>query len=582
MLVLQGRLVTTSMKTLTVLGLLAQLLCSSHAQVRSFPEPRNCSQQCLIFPSQTPIPFAPLDSSMRSLTMLARDFPSIDAVPDAATFGEFQEVRLQKPKARQRGRQSSAPANTFPLDKPFVSFPTTPAPDPPRAPPQRNFPPPRGQPSRDFPSRQQPSRNFPQPPRQSARNFPPTPRPPPVTAQPSRNGRPRVVTPVPSISVTPGSSLDIILTSAERRDILDKLLGRDISTIVLTPLQRLAILQENELRQAEARGQQPQPPPQRPTKAQRLPPPKPNTTPRPRQPPAQTNFQSTFRPQSNFQTSFAPDFGRQENTFVSTTAVPSRQPTTQRPRQPEIPRNFVGGQQISDNSIDVNYDYNDYDNPNPVSSKTMIEQTFSLFENFANRKNGGKGGGVSAPVSPFKRPSLRFLPEEQSPRPSLPLQTPRPPAPRAPPPPPPTTRAPPPATTRRPRPRPAPTAQRQRVSRVRIKVPQRPREETPRSFGREETPRSFGRNSVQTSSTRDRFPIGRLNMDNFLPTTTIAPRTTASPQPPQQQIVRTTTQQPSFPAVSPGQFRPPVREQVSCVNAEITIIESVLNIFSLL
>ena len=544
--------------------------------------------------------------------MLARDFPSIDAVPDAATFGEFQEVRLQQPAPRGRNK---APANTFPLDKPFVSFPTTPAPArnapvPPRAQPQRNFPP-RGQPppSRDFPSRQQPgnfpeppqqptknfpepprqptrnfpepprqpqrnfpepprqpTRNFPEPQRQPTRNFPTTPRPQPprslaVTPQPTRGQEsPRALqarpTPVPSISVTPGNSLDIILTSAERRDILDKLIGRDINTIVLTPLQRLAILQENELRQSEARGQ-PQSPPRspRPSQPQRFQPPEPQTTPRPRQPPQ--TFQSTVRPQSNFQTSFAPDFGRQENTFVSTTAVPSRAPTTQRPRQPEIPRNFVG-QQISDNSIDVNYDYNDYDNPNPVSSKTMIEQTFSLFENFANRKNGGKGGSSAPAVSPFKRPSLRFLPEEQSPRPSLPVQTPRPPppppAPRTPPPPPPTTRPPPPppATTRRPRPRPTQAAQRQRVSRVRIKVPQR-----------QEAPRSFGRNSgVQTSNTRDRFPIGRLNMDNFLPTTTIAPRTTASPQPPQQQIVRTTTQQPSFPAVSPGQFRPPVREQV--------------------
>ena len=539
--------------------------------------------------------------------MLARDFPSIDAVPDAATFGEFQEVRLQQPAPRGRNK---APANTFPLDKPFVSFPTTPAParnapTPPRAQPQRNFSP-RGQPqpSRDFPSRQQPSgnfpdpqqlpsrnfpesprqptrsfpepprqptrnfsepprqptRNFPEPPRQPTRNFPTTLRPQPprslaVTPQPPPRGQesPRALqagpTPVPSISVTPGSSLDIILTSAERRDILDKLIGRDINTIVLTPLQRLAILQENELRQTGVRGQ-PQSPP-RPAQPQRFQPPKPQTTPRPRQPPQ--TFQSTLRPQSNFQTSFAPDFGRQENTFVSTTAVPSRAPTTQRPRQPEIPRNFVG-QQISDNTIDVNYDYNDYDNPNPVSSKTMIEQTFSLFENFANRKKGGKGGS-SAPVSPFKRPSLRFLPEEQSPRPSLPVQTPRPPPPpptRAPPPPPQTTRPPPSATTRRPRPRPTQAAQRQRVSRVRIKVPQR-----------QESPRSIGRNrAVQTSNTRDRFPVGRLNMDNFLPTTTIAPRTTAPPQPPQQQIVRTTTQQPSFPAVSPGQFRPPVREQV--------------------
>ena len=522
--------------------------------------------------------------------MLARDFPSIDAVPDAATFGEFQEVRLQEPPQR-----AQAPANTFPLDQPFVSFPTTPAParntpPPPRPQPPRSFRPrTQQQPARDFPSRQQPSRNFPEPPRQPARNFPTTPQPQrnfPATPQPSRNpplqseesarGPPARPTPLPSISVTPGSSLDIILTSAERRDILDKLIGRDLGSIVLTPLQRLAILQENELRQSGARGQsrpplrsqptqpgsrgKPQPPPRsQPTQPQRFqPPPEPKTTPRPRQ----QNFQTTFRPQSNFQTSFAPDFGRQENTFVSTTAVPSRPLTTQRPRQPELPRNFVG-QQISDNSIDVNYDYNDYDNPNPVSSKTMIEQTFSLFENFANRKNGGKGS-ISAPVSPFKRPSLRFLPEEQSPKPSLPVQTPRPPpppprqppSPTRPPPPPPTTRPPPPPTTRRPRPRPTQTAQRQRVSRVRIKVPQR--QETDRA----QLQRSFGRNSLQSSNTRDRFPIGRLNMDNFIQTTTSAPLTTASPQPPQQQIVRTTTQQPSFPAVSPGQFRQPARYQV--------------------
>ena len=61
--VLQGHLVTTSMKTLTVLGLLWQLLHSTHAQVRSYPEPRilpivDCYSMIYNFPPD-PDPICP-------------------------------------------------------------------------------------------------------------------------------------------------------------------------------------------------------------------------------------------------------------------------------------------------------------------------------------------------------------------------------------------------------------------------------------------------------------------------------------------------------------------------------------------
>ena len=43
----------------------------------------------------------------------------------------------------------------------------------------------------------------------------------------------------------------ISLTASERKEVIQNLIGRDISLITLTPLQRLAIIQEQELR---ARG----------------------------------------------------------------------------------------------------------------------------------------------------------------------------------------------------------------------------------------------------------------------------------------------------------------------------------------
>ena len=366
-------------------------------------------------------PFAPLDSSMRSLTMLARDFPSIEAVPDA-TFGEFQEVRLPEPR--------------------------TPSPPPP--PPSRNQPPTSPSPA--------PFTNFGQP----------------STRLPPRVGSPRPPSP-PSPPPSDRNGLNIILTSAERREILDKLLGRDINSLVLTPLQRLAILQENEARQSQAR-------------------------------PAQTTSRPTIR-QENFQTTFRPE---------TSPHIPRRQQTTIRPG-PAFQTNFVRQQvnqiQISDN--DENFDYIE---DNEVSSKSMVEQTFSLFENFSNRINGGKP--KPRPVSPFKRPSLRFLPEP----PTKPPTTPRPP---------PTTPRPPPTTPRPPPTTPAPpTPQRERqVAKIRIKLPPK----TLRQENEIERPRSF---------------------NNFPPRLEVQ-----SPQNSRQQQIQQTTARPqSFPAVpqqTPGPTQPP-------------------------
>ena len=239
--------------------------------------------------------------------MLARDFPSIEAVPDA-TFGEFQEVKLPEPRT------------------------PPPPPPPPRSP------------------------------------SPPSPTRAPFSQSPAPARLPPRVTPTPA-------SLNIILTSAERREIVDKLLGRDINSIILTPLQRLAILQENEARQSGVR---------------------PKVRPSPENI-RQENFQTTFRPETSPQ-------------------IPRRQPTTIRPG-PAFQRNFVR-QQIDDQSDNAeNFDYIE---DNEVSSKSMVEQTFSLFENFSNRINGKP---KSSPVSPFKRPSLRFLPDPTT----TPRTTPRPP-----------------------------------------------------------------------------------------------------------------------------------------------------------
>ena len=60
MIVFQVSLVTTSMKTLTVLGLLSQLLCSTHAQVGSFPESRDTARNNVSFsPVSDPDPICP-------------------------------------------------------------------------------------------------------------------------------------------------------------------------------------------------------------------------------------------------------------------------------------------------------------------------------------------------------------------------------------------------------------------------------------------------------------------------------------------------------------------------------------------
>ena len=214
-----------------------------------------------------------------------------------------------------------------------------------------------------------------------------------------------------------------------------------------------------------------------------------------------------------------PDLGR------DTTPTPPLPPVRQ--QQPEFQRNFVR-EQLSDNDIDVNYDYDD--NNNDFSSKAMIEQTFSLFENFALRKSNPDAKPLN-----FKRPSLRFLPDDPAPpprtTPAPPPPRPRPTTPpptRRPPQPPPQTRPPQPPPTRPP-PTPSPAPQRQ-VSRVRIKVP-----------------RTFNRDRQQQSS-RDKFPVGRFNS---FETTTAVPTT-----PPQLPPQRTTAAQPSFPAVPSSQFIP--------------------------
>ena len=532
--------------------------------------------------------------------MFARDFPSIEAVPDA-TFGEFQEVNLQQPQTSSA--QRNFPANTFQADTSFKNFPsevpsrnfpvtpqppsrnfpTSPqpqrnfpnSPQPPQRnfptspqPPQRNFPTSPQPPQRnfptpvdDFPRRQEsprniprrpeaprnfpttpqpPSRNFAQSPQPPTRNFAQSPQPPPsrnfqaTPRPPTRNFQPTPATPSPvrpvtlqpsnlgNFGPTSADGLNIILTSKERQDILDKLIGRDINSIVLTPLQRLAILQENQARQSGS-GSRRQPP-----SRQRQPDPV-GTTFRPKQQPTprpEQSFRSTFRP-DNFQTSFRPDanFGQQGNGLVSTTAVPQPPPkTTPRPSL-DFQRNFVRPQ-IS-NNIDVNYDYDDSSEDNDLTSKAMIEQTFSLFENFALRKNNPDAKPLN-----FKRPSLRFLPEETAPSPTRP--PPPPPTRRPPPPPPtrpPTTPPPPPTPTT-----PSPAPQRQRVSRVRIKVPSN----RDRSFP--------NRERSQPLASRDRFPVpARLN--NFVESTTKPPL--------QPQLQRTTTTQPGFPAIPSSQFLSP-------------------------
>ena len=142
---------------------------------------------------------------------------------------------------------------------------------------------------------------------------------------------------------------------------MDKLIGRDINSIVLTPLQRLAILQENEARQQkESRKPEPQPRFQTTFKP----------TPQPEQ-----SFVSSNQPVTSFQSSL------QSNGPKSTIAQPVTTPSTI--SSLELAPNFLG-EQLSDNDIDVNYDYVV---DNEISSKSMIEQTFSLFENFAMRKN---------------------------------------------------------------------------------------------------------------------------------------------------------------------------------------------------
>ena len=144
---------------------------------------------------------------------------------------------------------------------------------------------------------------------------------------------------------------------------MDKLIGRDINSIVLTPLQRLAILQENEARQQkESRKPKPQPQPRF------------QTTFKPTPQPEQT-FVSSNQPVTSFQSSLHP------NGPKSTIAQPLTTPSTI--SSLELQSNFLG-EQLSDNDIDVNYDYVV---DNEISSKSMIEQTFSLFENFAMRKN---------------------------------------------------------------------------------------------------------------------------------------------------------------------------------------------------
>ena len=148
-----------------------------------------------------------------------------------------------------------------------------------------------------------------------------------------------------------GTGLNLLLTGSERREILDKLLGRDISSIVLTPLQRLAILQENEARQSRNRPGTFQttarPGPVGPSETPRVK----ATTRRPQTPRRTT---PALRPaairQENFQTTFRP-----------------RLQTTVRPGG-AFQGNFAGPEvtELSDENFD-------YIEDNEVSSKSMVE-----------------------------------------------------------------------------------------------------------------------------------------------------------------------------------------------------------------
>jgi len=55
--------------------------------------------------------------------------------------------------------------------------------------------------------------------------------------------------PSPPSPATRDSSPPLVLSAREREEIVGELLGRDISSLVLTPLQRLAIIQENRARE---------------------------------------------------------------------------------------------------------------------------------------------------------------------------------------------------------------------------------------------------------------------------------------------------------------------------------------------
>ena len=409
--------------------------------------------------------------------MLARDFPSIEAVPDA-TFGEFQEVRLPEPRTPP---PPPPPPRRPSLPSPTPRRPPSPSPTqtrrPPTSPTQRRPPPPSPT------QRRPPPPSSPQTSPAPFTNFGATPTPTPAPGRfPGSAG-----------GVTGGvSGLNILLTEGERREILDKLLGRDINSIVLTPLQRLAVLQENQARQSRNR-----PGPVGPSETPRV---KPTT----RRPQAPRRTSPAFRPaairQENFQTTFRPR--------LQTTARPGVAFQTNFERQEE--------EGLSDN--DENFDYIE---DNEVSSKSMVEQAFSLFENFSNRKNGGKT--KNKPVSPFKRPSLRFLPDPPTKPPTTRRPPPTPPTrpPTQPPPPPPPP--PPPA---------APAApQRQVAKRVRIKLGRG------RQNSEVERPRNFN-NFPARQEIQDKSAVrARLT---FLPENT---------RPQQRQIQRTTARPQSFQAV---------------------------------
>ena len=225
--------------------------------------------------------------------MLARDFPSIEAVPDA-TFGEFQEVRLPEPRTPQQ----PPPPPRRPTPTPRRPSPTPRRPAAP-TPTQRRPPSP------------PPPQTSPAPPRNNSpfTNFGQTPAPtrlPPGIGSPAP-GRFSGSGGVTGGGTGGGSGLNILLTAGERREILDKLLGRDINSIVLTPLQRLAILQENQARQSLSR-------PGTFQTTARPGPAGPSETPRgkttTRRPPAPRRTTPAFRPaairQENFQTTFRP------------------------------------------------------------------------------------------------------------------------------------------------------------------------------------------------------------------------------------------------------------------------------------